>query len=108
MEDVDGVPPAPADLKSDGAAFLLQLIQHLPALGRGFAHVGRFLPFSYGLLIVDEIERDGYHAIEVSCMGRRTPEKLCHALFDDLGIVATHERRDIEMLVARQSPAAVP
>jgi hypothetical protein len=107
MEDVDGVPPTPADLKSGGAAFLLQLVQHLPALGRGFAHLGRFLPFSYGILIADELERDGYHAIEISCMGRRTPEKLCQALWDDLGIMATHERRDIEMLVARQSPLPV-
>jgi hypothetical protein len=108
MEDVDGVPPTLADLQSGGAAFLLQLVQHLPALGRGFAHLGRFLPFSYGLLIVDEVERDGCHAIEISCMGRRTPEKLCKALWDDLGIVATHERRDIEMLVARRSLAPIP
>lgn len=103
MEDLDDVPPTVADLQSGGAAFVLQLVQHLPALGRGFAHLGRFLPFSYGLLIVDEVERDGFHAIEITCMGRRTPEKLCQALLDDLGIVATHERRDLAMLVARQS-----
>jgi uncharacterized protein (TIGR03435 family) len=108
LQDVDGIPPTLADLQSGGAAFVLQLVQHLPALGRGFAHVGRFLPFSYGLLIVDEAERDGFHAIEISCMGRRTPEKLCQALWDDLGIVATRERQDVEMLVARQSPTTAP
>jgi uncharacterized protein (TIGR03435 family) len=104
MEDVDGVPPTLADLQSGGVAFMLQLVQHLPALGKGFAHLGRFLPFSYGILIVDEVERQGFHVIEISCMGRRTPEKLCKALWDDLGIVATYERRDVEMLVVRQSP----
>jgi uncharacterized protein (TIGR03435 family) len=104
LQDVDGVPPTLADLQSGGVAFMLQLVQHLPAMGRGFAHLGRFLPFSYGILIVDEAERHGYHAIEISCMGRRTTEKLCKALWDDLGIVATHERRDVEMLVARSSP----
>jgi uncharacterized protein (TIGR03435 family) len=107
MEDIDGVPPTLADLQSGGAAFVLQLVQHLPAIGKGFAHLDRFLPFSCGLLIVDEVEREGYHAIEISCMGRRTTEKLCRALWDDLGIVATHERRDVEMLIARQSSTPV-
>ena len=81
-------------------------VRHLPAIGRGavFAHLG-LLPFSCGFLAVDETEREGYYAIDVACIGLRTMEELFRALREDLGIKATRERRNLEMLVVRSRPA---
>jgi hypothetical protein len=88
------------DLKSGGFPFP---IRHLPAIGSGFARLGRILPFSRGCLLVDETARQEGHAIDVVCIGNRTDEELFGTLREETGIAATRERRDVEMLVARQS-----
>jgi hypothetical protein len=94
-----GNPSAITDLQRGGFPFP---VQHLPAIGRGFAHVGPVLPFSSGWLVVDETERDGYCAIDVVCIGHGSPEQLFRALEKDTGAVATLERRDLEMLAVRR------
>jgi hypothetical protein len=106
FDKVAGVPPNMSDLLSGGLPLLFSPIRRLPAVGRGFSPLDRFLPFSFDLPIVGEEGREGDCAIQIDCFGPRTTEDLFRALRDDPGILATEERRDVEMLVVRQESTA--
>jgi uncharacterized protein (TIGR03435 family) len=97
MDKPADIPATPADMEE----FILSLQRRIPAIGRGFAHLDTFMPFAYGLLIVGEPDPEGDHPIQIECVGPRTSEDLIRALRDDLGITATRDRRDVEMLVVR-------
>jgi uncharacterized protein (TIGR03435 family) len=88
--------PTLEDLQRAGAS-----IHDLSASGMDMAHLCRTLETSLDRLVVDETGLSGSYDIQVSSSGD-SQEDFFQALRDQLGLVLTPGRRDVEMLVAHR------
>ncbi len=84
------------DLQRGGAP-----IHDLSASGMDIAHLCRTLETSLDRLVVDETGLEASYDVQVSSSGD-SQEDFFQALRDQLGLVLTPGRRDVEMLVVRR------
>ena len=102
--------PFPAEMPRTPDAieeWLISLVTRIPAIGMKFPR-NLILPFSSGVLMLGDPEEDGSCPIQIESIGPQTEDKLLGALRDDLGITASKERRNVEMLVVRSRNASSP
>lgn len=95
--------PVPADIPPTPEAireWLKSQMRRIPAIGIAFPR-NLILPFSGGVLMFGDPEEDRSCPIQIECMGPHTEDQLLRALREDLGITASKEHRNVEMLVVR-------
>jgi hypothetical protein len=79
--------------------WLKSRLRCIPAIGEGFPRL-QILPFSRGLLMLDDAGEDGSCPVQIESMGHSEDEVL-HSLREELGLTASKEHRSVEMLVVR-------